>query len=397
MKDLKELIARVKQLSEEKLPDAIKLREAIHMEPELCYEEFKTAEKIKKELDKAGIEYRDGIGKTGIVGVIRGGKPGKTVFLRADIDALPIEEKADVPYKSTIPGKSHTCGHDGNTGALLGALLVLNEMKDELPGNVTFGFQPAEEGGAGAVHIVNSGILEDPKADASFAIHVNAFYPPGTIAMKYGQGQATALKFNITFTGVKGVRSVPGATVDPVGILGEFIARLEGSLHRAIAPWQPFYISYSDLKNDTAACTASVTGQVRCYDLGVWETAKDVCEKVLKSVTATLGATYTVEYGGSYPPMFNDLDLCYFAEGVLKERYGAEAIKRHPMVLSGGEDYAYVCQKVPGVFLMVGIAEWPTLQHHDPDFYFDSKNLIYGIEAYAQCTAAYLFENAKGE
>lgn len=389
---------RIKELSQKHLPTAVQLREEIHMYPETCFEEFETAKKIMRELDKAGISYTSGIGKTGITGCIKGGKPGKTVFLRADIDGLNMDETTDVPYKSKIPGKAHTCGHDGNTASLLGALLVINDLKEDLPGMVKFAFQPAEEGGAGAVPIVESGILENPPVDAAFACHLNVFYPPGQVAVRYGAMMATSTKFEITITGKSGHRTKPESFVDPIVVAGDFIHNLQNMIARKINPFEPTMVNFNTIEGGAQSkdCPNQVklTGSVRAYSVTAREQTAPIIEDLLKHITEVHGASYEVSYSSVYPPMINDMDMTRFCEEAIGKMIGKDNVKRLPTPLMGGEDFAFVAERVPSNYFLVGVNEGEMQNHHAPNFYFNSNHIIYGIECMAVCAIDYLLQHA---
>jgi len=385
---------KIRLLGLRNLAEAAQLREAIHREPETCYEEYKTAEKICAVLDKHGIPYQKGIGKTGVTGMIRGGRPGKTVLLHADMDALDMEEAYESPYKSTIPGKMHGCGHDGNTACLMGALLILNDMKDELPGNVKFVFQPAEEGGLGSVPVVESGILENPHVDAAFSLHVNVFYPTGKMIVRYDQCMATSCKFDITFHGKRGTGTVPGSTVDPASVMGQFISSLPMALQK-IDAWQTVVTAYTKIALDPKALTATLSGAIRCYNDHVREEARGIVESLLTSISELAGTTYDIEYGTFYPAMTNDYDLGILYETVAKELFGPECVVHYPHPFNGGDDFSNFCKNIPGFLIYAGVADQPNMQHHDPMFHFASEDIIYGLTTMAGCAAKYLFEAAE--
>src|ERR1700680_1343549 len=225
---MRDLLDAAQSIADEVIAD----RRAMPPPPELAYQEQETAAFVEARLGELGIEFRGGVGDTGVIGLVRGSRPGQTVLLRADMDALPITEESDAPYASENKGVMHACGHDGHTAMLLGAARILQERRTEFTGVVKLMFQPAEEGGAGAVKMIQGGLLEDPKVDAAFAIHVNHETPTGTMIARGGPLMAGANSFTITVTGRGGHASRPQHAIDPVVVASQIVVALQTLVSR---------------------------------------------------------------------------------------------------------------------------------------------------------------------
>lgn len=236
---------RIEALAEKYYPEVVELRHHFHMYPELAFEEFKTAAKVAETLESLGIEVQTGIAKTGVVGLIKGGKPGKTVLLRAGMDALKVNEAADVPYKSMVPGIMHACGHDGHTAGLLGAAMILNDIRDELEGNVKVLFQPAEEEDGGALPMIQEGVMENPKVNAAFGCHLWGNLPEGKVQFKKGGLMASPDAFDITIIGKGGHAAMPQLSIDPVVMAAQVIDQTQAVISRRKSPLVPAVISFT--------------------------------------------------------------------------------------------------------------------------------------------------------
>ncbi len=394
----------IRELSQKYLDRAMKLREDIHRHPETSYEEFHTAARIMEELDKAGISYTPQIGGyTGIAGTIQGGKPGKTILIRADMDALNITEEVDVPYKSEIPGKMHACGHDGNTGILLGTLLVLNELKEELPGLIKFVFQPAEEGGGGAIPtIMESGILENPKVEAAFACHVAGELPEGIIKYKYGPIMAAPDAFELTIKGNGGHGAAPQNGIDPIVLTAQVIMACQTIISRRTPPMEPAVLTFGSVEGGSAhniiPNEVHLTGTVRTFDKDLREAIPAQMDALIKGITQGQGGDYVFTYEKSYPAFYNDDAIMAGIEETLRGFFGEEHLLEEKVVNMGGEDFAFVAEAVPTGYFNIGVGKkCPTeeIKHHHPRFSFESKNLIYGIEAMSAVVTDYLLRHAE--
>ncbi|WP_442878314.1 M20 metallopeptidase family protein, partial [Cetobacterium sp.] len=267
----------------------MEIRRELHQNPEIGFHEFKTAALIKKELDKLGIPYKGEVAKTGVVGLIEGKYPGKTVLLRADMDALPIHEETDCEYKSKIPGMMHACGHDGHVAGLLGAAMILNELKDEISGNIKLVFQPAEEGPGGAKPMIEEGILENPKVDAAFGCHLWPSYPSGKIIFKEQEMMAHPTAFEIEIQGVGGHGSLPEKTVDPIIVGCQAVINFQNIISRNISTLTPAVLSCCSIKSGEAGNvipdTLTIKGTIRTFDENLTAEILERMDQILKGLT----------------------------------------------------------------------------------------------------------------
>ncbi len=396
------LIKKINDLCAEELDVVVKLRESLHSEPEIGYKEFKTAEKIQALLKEVGIPYTPNVAETGTTGMIEGKEEGPVILLRADIDGLPMDDESSTPYTSTIKGMAHTCGHDGNTAALVGALRVINRLKDELPGKVKFAFTPAEEGGMGVVPTIESGIMENPKVEACFAQHVNAFYPAGTIAVRYGALMAGALKFDITFSSKAGTRTDPETATDALFLASQWMNTAYTVLQKSITPFDPTVLQFTNMEggsmNKTYPGKCILSGHVKIWDVTLKEKIEDHFKKSLESLISLYGGSYEAEFSSKYPPLQNDWDVVNISERAMVQSFGRDNIIRRKNPLLGGEDFSFMADMVPSAYFLVGVvdgdvASFPT--HHHPKFDFDSKHLIYGMRSLVTSAVAYLLEKSE--
>lgn len=387
----------IKELSKKYLDRVIKIRRELHKIPELGFQEFKTAEIIKKELDKLNIPYKSEFTKTGIVALIEGKNKGKTVLLRADMDGLPIEEESRCEFKSEIKGHMHACGHDGHVASLLGVAMVLNEMKDILKGNVKLVFQPAEEGPGGAKPMIEDGVLENPKVDAAFACHLWPAYKSGHIAIKDGDMMSNATSFDIIIKGKGGHGSLPEKTVDPIIIGCSIVNNLQNIISREISSLKPAVLSCCSIKSgetyNVIPDTLSIQGTIRTFDEDITETILNKMENIIKGITEAYGAKYEFIIHKMYPALKNNHELYNFTKNTFYEIFNKENIEIMEEPLMGSEDFSYFSKNVPSNFFLVGIRDKQedieALLHH-PKLYWDDKNLIISLQAMSYLAMKYL-------
>ncbi|MDR2097899.1 MAG: amidohydrolase, partial [Spirochaetaceae bacterium] len=286
------------------------IRRRIHENPELSGQETETARLVADTLRELGIETRAGIAETGVLGLIRGGKPGKTVLLRADMDALELNEEADVPYKSKKPGIMHACGHDGHTAGLLLAAMVLNELKDKLPGTVKLMFQPAEEAIGGAERMIEAGILEDPHVDASFGCHLCGQAEEGTVLIKSGPLMAAPDEFRITLKGSGGHGAMPDLAVDTVVLAANIILEFQTIISRRKNPVETAVLSVCMIRggntHNVIPELVELKGTIRTFAEEMRDFIPREMEKILRGLTLAAGASYRFEVARGYPPLIND-------------------------------------------------------------------------------------------
>lgn len=387
---------KIEQLAEKHLERIMEIRRELHRFPELGFKEFKTAEIIKKELDRIGIPYESEIAVTGIVGLIKGKKEGKTVLLRADIDALPIDEESRCEFKSEIAGNMHACGHDGHAAGLLGAAMILNELKDEIAGNVKLVFQPAEEGPGGAEPMIKAGILENPKVDAAFAAHLWGYLNEGEVHLKEGPMMASPDIFNIKVIGKGGHGAVPQESIDPIVITCQIVNSLQTIVSRKINPLDPVVITCGRIQggdcHNVIPNEVELEGTIRTFNEETRNWVPKVMEDLIRGITTSQGAAYEFKYEPKYPALINDKYMTSFAKESLKKVVGEENVFDLKEPNMGGEDFAYFAQKVPSAFIFVGIANNKSepVIHHNPYFKWDSKNVGILAQSLSQIAIDYL-------
>jgi amidohydrolase len=387
---------KIKELAEKYYPEVVELRHYFHMYPELAFEEVKTAAKVAETLEKLGIEVQTGLAKTGVVGLIRGGKPGKTVLLRADMDALKVQETADVPYRSKVPGVMHSCGHDGHTAGLLGAAMILNDMKEDLSGNVKLVFQPAEEDDGGALPMIEEGVMENPKVDAAFGCHLWGNLVEGKVQFKKGSLMASPDAFDITIIGKGGHAAMPHLSIDPVVMAAQVIDQTQAVISRRKSPLDPAVVSFTMVHGGDAYNVipneVKLAGTIRTLDHQTRKWIPEAMEAVVKGVTEAGGGSYEFSVKKRFPPLINNDEMTDVAMDSAEKIVGRDniAVSKEPNM--GGEDFAYFAQEVPSCYFFVGIAksEDEPVSHHHPEFQWNDRNMILSMEALAQVAVDYL-------
>ncbi len=333
-------------------------RRAIHRRPELAFQEHETAALVESRLRALGIPLRSGVGGTGVVGLIEGARPGRTVLLRADMDALPIDEESAAEYASTAPGVMHACGHDAHTAILIGAARLLLERRSDLAGCVKLMFQPAEEGGAGAVRMIEDGLLEDPPVDAAFMLHVAHALPAGQVATAAGPVLAGANSFTITVDGRGGHASRPHAAVDPVAVAAQVVTALQTLISREAPPEQPAVLTLGSFHAGTAPNIipdrALLQGTIRAYDGDLMQELERRLEALARGVAQAMRASATVEYHMHYPPTINDAAMAELLAGAARAALGARAVGMAEPIMAA-EDFSFILQRVPGAMLSLGV------------------------------------------
>ena len=362
----------------------ISIRRELHEHPELMYEEFKTSELIRRELDKLEISYKHPIAETGVLAYIGNGN-GPCVALRADMDALPIHEETDVSFKSKIDGKMHACGHDCHVSMLLGAAKLLKGKEDQINGTVKLLFQPAEEGGAGGKLMRDEGALKNPAVERIFGLHVWPQMPSGQIGSREGTFLAATSSLNLTVKGVGGHAAVPQLTKDPVLTSARIITNLQSIVSRELDPLDSGVVSITVINGGNASnvipSDVIVKGTLRSLTMdGLRELQKRVKE-IAEGIAQTHGCEAVVEYvGNDYPPTVNDSDMWKFAKGIGIELLGDENVSDLDAVM-GGEDFAYYTEKIKGCFVVLGMNNPDidaTYSVHHPMFKADEDALHIG-------------------
>ncbi len=352
----------VKFLAEEFKEEIIAWRKHIHMYPELSGKEYKTAEFIVERLKEFGIEeiYPAFGGTTSVVAYIRAENPsdGKAVGLRADIDALPIEEKNDVPYKSRVPGVMHACGHDAHTAMLLGAAKILNQLRDKLPRDVKLIFQSCEEYPpcSGARALVEAGVCDD--LGVIFGMHVYPEIPSGTVGVKEGAMMAAADFFKVELIGKSAHASKPHMGVDPILMAAQAINSIHHIVSRKVNPLHPAVVTIGKIEGGYAPNQipdeVKMEGTVRTFNEAVRDKIADWMERALKGIAEVYGGEYRFEYIHGYPPVINDKNATRYVREVVKKLLGEDRLIELTEPSMGGEDFAYYLKKVPGSYIRLG-------------------------------------------
>lgn len=377
---LKNLFSRLQEV----YPELVKFRRDLHMYPELSFHEVNTPKKIADVLTNLGLEVRTEVGGRGVVGILRGGKPGKTVALRADFDALPISDEKDVEYKSRISGVMHACGHDVHTAALIGVSKVLSEVKDELEGNVVFIHQFAEEViPGGAKPMIEDGCLDG--VDVIYGAHVSSILPIGMVAVGEGYIMAAGDTFEIEIYGKGGHGAAPHLTVDPIVVGSQLVLNLQQIVSRRVDPSKTVVVSVGSFQSGQASNvipdTAKITGTVRTFEESVQDLIEKAIGQIATSTCEAAGATVKFKYERGYPTLWNHPDETIKADKLAKNLLGEEKVIQIPLyTLTGMEDFAFYLQKVPGTFFYVGGAN-PAMNaiypHHHPKFDVDEESILY--------------------
>jgi amidohydrolase len=388
----------IDELIKEHLDEILAIRRDIHEHPELGMQEFRTSELVAKELKKLGLEVQTGIGKLGVVGLLRGNEDGKTVLLRADMDALPLDELTDLPFKSKTPGVMHACGHDVHTSTLLGAAKVLTELKDDIKGNIKFVFQPAEEMNptGGARYMIEDGVLENPKVDAALALHVWDL-PVGTIGLKPGPMMAQSDRIFITVKGTASHGSQPQSGVDAVVVASHIVTALQTIISRNVDPMESAVISIGTIhggnRYNVIADTVKMEGTVRIFDTALAELLPNRIKSIVENICTAFGAQCEFEYVRGYSLTVNDEELTKKIASSFIDTFGKENIKIADKPASGGEDFSEFTKKVPSVYFWLGIVSDMNKDKctiHNPNLTVDEDAIPIGIKALVTASLDYL-------
>jgi len=374
----------------------VEIRRTIHRHPELAFEEVETSKLVSKWLGQFGLEVKTGMAKTGVVGLLRGKKPGKTVAIRADMDALPMDEANRVPYASQIKGKMHACGHDAHVTILLGVARFFSSIPDQVKGNIKWIFQPAEEGGGGGRVMVEEGVLENPKVDAIFGAHVFPFLPTGKAGIYEREGLAAADRFTIRVIGKGGHAASPHVSRDPILAAGHLIAQIHTIVSRNVNPLESGVITLGKVSGGTASNIipdeVELVGTVRSLNPQVREELRSRIEQVAQGIARSfsLECRFDFEYG--YPVLINDPEMSKLVGLACSKGIGKENVEVVKPSM-GGEDFAYYLEKVPGSFFRLGCrneAKGLIHPYHSSLFDIDEEVLPFGVEMFIRIVDTYL-------
>ncbi len=386
-------------LTREDRDHVIALRRELHQCPELGFQEHETARRVAEELRAAGLDVREGIAGTGVVGVLRGGEgvaSARTMLIRADMDALPVQEADGRPYGSRNAGRMHACGHDGHTAMALTAARVLAGGRNALPGNVVFAFQPAEETTGGAEPMIRAGILNEPKVDAAIGIHLANTLRVGQVAAQSGPITAACDGFVLTIHGKGGHAARPHLSVDPIAVAFLVGPALHLLMTREKSPAQPAVLTVGAIHGGTAgniiADTVELRGTLRTYDPDLRRHLKQRVQETVEGIAASMRARAEIEWDESYPSTVNDPAVVALVQRAAAEVVGQDQLVEHEASL-GGDDMAYFCAAVPGCYMRIGSAnpaQGLDAPHHSPRFDFDEDALPIGAEILVRATRKFL-------
>ena len=380
--------------------EMIDLRRNFHQSPELGLQEFNTARKVEGVLKTLGLETRMFVNGTGVRGFLKGSEPGETIALRADMDALPIQEETDLPYQSQNKGVMHACGHDAHIAMLLGAATILSEMRKELKGNVAFIFQPAEEIGAGAKAMVEEGALEG--VNRIFGLHVYSILPFGILGYRPGPLMAAGDFFDVKITGKGGHGGLPHLTVDPIVIAANAISTLQTIVSREVDPVESAVISICKMNGGEAYNvipeTATFGGTIRSHKPELRGGLPRRIKEILDGLVSGMRGSYEFNLMSKFPATINDEEMTAFVVKVAKEILGEDKLSLLKPLM-GSEDFSFYLQKVPGTFAFLGIENKEKgiiYPHHHPKFNIDEDILPLGTALHVSVAMEYLREQQRG-
>lgn len=414
-------LASIESLSDGVYDQVVTWRRDFHQNPELSNREFRTAGIVAEHLESLGMEVRTGIAHTGVVGTLRGGRPGPVVMLRADMDGLPVEERNDLPFRSGATGEyngqevpvMHACGHDAHVAILMGAASVLAALRDELSGTVKFVFQPAEEGApmgeeGGAELMVAEGVLQNPPVDAAFALHVSALHDAGRIGYGSGPRYASVDDFGITVHGRQAHGASPWLGVDPVVVSAQIITALQTIVSRNLQiTEQPAIVTvgsiHGGVRSNIIPEKVELVGTIRALDEDMRRQIHRRVREIAEGTAAMMGARAEVRIplSTSYPVTVNDADLARLMVPLLRTVAGPGQVDELKPV-TGAEDFAFFANEVPGFYISLGgkIPGKPLAEvaaHHTPDFHIEESGFGVGVEAMAAMAWTYLATHAGQE
>jgi len=380
--------------------ELVATRRDLHAHPELGFAERRTSALVADRLRALGYTVKTGLGRTGVVGTMRGGatvsRAERKVLLRADMDALPVQEAGDAPYRSTVPGVMHACGHDAHVAIALAVARRLADARAEWRGMVKLVFQPAEESGAGAQAMIDDGVLDAPAVDAAFGLHVISHLPTGTIAATGGAVMGSVDNFTVRIAGKGGHAAMPQDAVDPVLAAAHVVTALQSLVSRGADPFDQLVVSVTRIAAGTTSNVipehAELEGTVRTLGGALHVEVPDRFTALVRSVAGALGCTATVAYARQTPPVVNDEAMTALVAGAAAGIVGEPNVLRNARML-GGEDFACFLQRVPGCFAWVGCGNAEKgvgAPHHSPRFDIDEEAMLIGAELLERVTREYL-------
>jgi amidohydrolase len=387
------------QRAEELFPYTQAMRRDFHKHPELGFREVRTGAIVAKELEALGLEVTKGVGKTGVVGYLEGSKPGPTILLRFDMDALPITEETGAEYASTNPGVMHACGHDGHTAIGLTVAKMLHAHREELAGSIKFCFQPSEEGTngedvGGALMMMRDGVLENPKVERTLSLHVWNDKPVGWLHVGSGPVMAGADLFIVKLTGRGGHGAAPETTNDPVAAAAQIVTALQTIVSRNVAPLKPAVVSVTSIHAGTAfniiPQTAELNGTIRTFEPEIRKIVHERFEQIVRGIASSMGCEAEITIKQVTAPVINNEAVTERVLNVAQALLPQNEIETDPYLTMGAEDMGYMQEKADGCYFMIGSANAEknlNYNHHHPKFDFDERALVTGAALMASAAA----------
>lgn len=372
-------------------PELVTLRRQIHSNPELGFLEWETSKLVKEELSSLNLDVTAGIARTGVSAVLMSREAAKTIALRADMDALPIEEQSDVPYKSRNKGVMHACGHDAHVAILLGTARILTLLRDELRVNVKFIFQPCEETDGGAIPMIEQGVLENPRVDGIFGLHVNPYMPAGFVGLKEGVLMAAADRITIEIKGKGGHGAAPHQAVDPIVIAAHVTLALQNIVSRQMDPVEPVVVSVCSINgghsHNVIPDKVVLIGTVRTIDPNIQKKMPDKIRDIVRGITSAFGADFSFDYQYGYPALANNTKMVEILRQAGHEAVGRQHTLNIAAPSMGAEDFACFSSKVPGAYFFLGARpqNGEVYPWHNPRFDIDESVLSIGAGLLAGC------------
>ena len=365
--------------------DPVAVRRYLHRFPELSMNEHRTAAFVAERLRGLDLRVREGVGQTGVLGVLEGGRPGPTTLLRADMDALPVRELNEASYASANEGVMHACGHDAHMTILLSAAAELAARRADVPGRIVFCFQPGEEGSAGNRLMIEDGALEDPHVDRCFALHVYSGLDVGRIGVRNGAFFASADEFTLTIEGKGGHGAMPQLSVDPIVVASQLISTLQTIVSRELHPKDPAVVTVGSIESGTTFNVipdrAVLKGTLRSFDSKVRASMPERIERLAAGICQAMRASYTLDFRYSYPSTVNDPAMTDLVRAVGADVVGEENVVEHDVVL-WSEDMSFMQEQRPGSYFLLGARGGPetSVPHHNARFDLDERALRVGID-----------------
>jgi len=380
-------MGNIHQLVRELKDRVINIRRDLHRIPETAYTEKKTSAYVADYLNNLGLEVQTGIAQYGVVGLMKTDRPGPTLMIRADMDALPLKEDTGLPFASEHEGVMHACGHDAHMAMVLGAATVLNKIKNELKGNIKFLFQPAEEGPGGAEPMIEAGVMENPKVDYSIGCHVWPDIPEGTIGVRPGPFMAAMDRFDIKIKGRGGHGAMPHVCVDALEVGTQVVSAFQRIVSRHMDPLEPTVVTVGTFHAGTAfniiPAEAELSGTTRTFNQDTWNTWESRVEKVVRGVCESMGVDFELKYSQGYPVTINDESAAEVVRRCAEKVVGEDRVVM-PQKTMGGEDFAFYLQKSKGCFFALGVGREGAVPVHNSKFDFNEDVLLLGIETHCQ-------------